>query len=150
MKEIIGNLITMALQHKFDVIVHGCNCFCIMGAGIARQIKEIFPEAYLADRKTTPGDIKKLGCYSRAKSSPQLGNITVINAYTQYNYNKYSTAIVYIAVKKVFEKINQDFKGKKIGIPKIGTGLAGGDWKQISNIIEKATPDLDITVVKPK
>jgi len=30
MKEITGNLITLAKEGHFDMIVHGCNCFCTM------------------------------------------------------------------------------------------------------------------------
>ena len=49
MKKVYGDLIEMAEHGDFDVIVHGCNCFCTMGAGIALQIKHHFPEAYYAD-----------------------------------------------------------------------------------------------------
>ena len=37
-----GDLIKLAKQGRFDVIVHGCNCFCQMGAGIAPQMAEAF------------------------------------------------------------------------------------------------------------
>jgi len=37
-----GNLITLAKKGEFDVIVHGCNCLNVMGAGIAKQIKKTF------------------------------------------------------------------------------------------------------------
>ncbi len=30
------------MQGEFDVITHGCNCFCTMGAGIAPQMAEAF------------------------------------------------------------------------------------------------------------
>ena len=52
MKVVYGDLIDMALEGHFDVIVHGCNCFCAMGAGIAKQIKETFRSAYNEDLKT--------------------------------------------------------------------------------------------------
>ena len=42
MKIISGNLITLALEGHFDVIVHGCNCFGVMGAGIAAQMQTHF------------------------------------------------------------------------------------------------------------
>lgn len=35
MKTIKGDLIQLALANEFDVIIHGCNCFCTMGKGIA-------------------------------------------------------------------------------------------------------------------
>ena len=45
--KIKGDLIKLAIKGDFDVIIHGCNCFCTMGAGIAKSIKTAFPEAYL-------------------------------------------------------------------------------------------------------
>lgn len=33
MKYIIGDLLKLADDGQFDVIVHGCNCFNTMGAG---------------------------------------------------------------------------------------------------------------------
>jgi len=38
-KTIQGNLIQFAQNGGFDLIVHGSNCFCTMGAGIAQGIK---------------------------------------------------------------------------------------------------------------
>jgi O-acetyl-ADP-ribose deacetylase (regulator of RNase III) len=35
-----GDLIKFALDARFDVIIHGCNCRCVMGAGIAKIIKQ--------------------------------------------------------------------------------------------------------------
>ena len=49
MKYIIGDLIKMAESGQFDVIVHGCNCFCTMGGGIAAAIANNFPHAYEED-----------------------------------------------------------------------------------------------------
>ena len=49
-----GDLIQKARAGEFDVIVHGCNCFCTMGAGIAKTIKQVFPAAYLADLEPLP------------------------------------------------------------------------------------------------
>jgi len=59
--EIHGNLLQLALAGRFDVIIHGCNCQCTMGAGIAKQIKAQFPEAYKADLRTVKGAEEKLG-----------------------------------------------------------------------------------------
>ena len=39
MKIIQGDLLQLAKQGDFDVIIQGCNCFCTMGAGIAKSIK---------------------------------------------------------------------------------------------------------------
>ena len=42
MKIIKGDLIALANQGHFEVITHGCNCFCTMGAGIAVPMKQNF------------------------------------------------------------------------------------------------------------
>jgi O-acetyl-ADP-ribose deacetylase (regulator of RNase III) len=40
-EEINGDLIELALQDKFNVIAHGCNCFCTQKSGIAKQIPNL-------------------------------------------------------------------------------------------------------------
>lgn len=140
-----GDLVDFAIKRKFDAIAHGCNCMHIMGAGIAKVIRENFPEAYEADLKTTKGDIRKMGNYSSAHIYDF--SLDVINAYTQF---RPGYGVNYTAIRKVFERINESYKGKKVGIPKIGSGIAGGDWGIISRIIEDSTPDLNIVIVDYK
>ncbi len=59
MNVVHGDLIKLALTGEFDVIIHGCNCQCEMGAGIAKAIKSTFPEAYQADLETEEGSRDK-------------------------------------------------------------------------------------------
>ncbi|MDW6093012.1 macro domain-containing protein [Vibrio rhizosphaerae] len=148
MKEIHGDLIKLAIQGEFDVIVHGCNCQCVMGAGIAKQIKITIPEAYNADLNTMKGDSTKLGNYSSAVVHFGEHELTVINAYTQFNWRGNGVKVDYSAIKSIFEKIASEFDGKKIGYPLIGAGLAGGDWNVISEIIDEALTGQDHTLVK--
>ena len=126
MKEITGNLIQYAKMGSCDVLVHGCNCFCTMGSGIAKQIRNHFPEAYEADLKTIKGSDKKLGSYSQATIWNGNHKFTILNAYTQYGWNTNIIQVDYIALQQVFEKIAIEFKGQRIAYPKIGCGLAGG------------------------
>jgi len=69
-KYITANLIELALKGEFDVVIHGCNCMCIMGKGMAKQIAIAFPEACKADKETKSGDVYKLGTYSFAYIKP--------------------------------------------------------------------------------
>lgn len=128
-----GNLLTLFENNNIDILVHGCNCFHTMGAGIAKQIKEKYYIAYEADLQTIKGDKNKLGTYSFV----QINNTQfIINAYTQYHfYGK--RPIDYDALRNVFKLIDSNFKNKRIGIPKIGAGLAKGDWNIIQKIIEE-------------
>ena len=145
MIEITGDLLEYAKIKQFDVIVHGANCFCTMGSGIAKQIKEQFPEAYEADCKTTKGDILKLGSYTYRKARHY--DFIIVNGYTQYNYGTDSPKADYEAITLVMRKINFNFKGRTIGMPKIGAGLAGGDWDRIKKIIETELTDCKVVIV---
>jgi len=151
MQIIKGDLIKLALEGHFDVICHGCNCFCTMGKGIASTIKQVFPQAYSADRETKTGDASKLGSFTYAIVRKPRGEIAVINAYTQYNYNpKYGMdkqQVDYEAVRECFKKIKENFHGYRIGYPKIGAGLAGGDWNVIAEIIDEELEGEDHTLV---
>lgn len=143
MKKIKGDLIKMAKNRDFNCIVTGCNCFNTMGAGIALQIKQHFPEAWDVDRNTIKGYKNKLGTYTYH----EYPNLTVINAYTQFKPGINSLDENYNAIRSCFKKIAEEFPDKKIGIPAIGSGLAGGDFGSIWDIIEDVTKDLDITMV---
>ena len=143
MKELEGDLIAFAKSGYFDVIIHGCNCFNTMGAGIAKSIKSEFPEAYQADLKTVKGSKEKLGTISYAKS----GSITVVNAYTQHNWRGRGVKADYKAIRIAFKEVRYNFSGMKIGYPAIGAGLAGGDWALISQIISEELYGEDHTLV---
>jgi len=120
--------------------------FHTMGAGIALEIKRNFPEAYKLD--TTPrGDKTKLGKTSSAFCKNNNQGVRVINAYTQYLPGRERELDLYRNIKESFKHISSFYLGKKIGIPKIGCGIAGGDWDKVQSIIEEVMGDADITVV---
>ena len=48
----------------------------------------------------------------------------------------------------MFSQIRTNFTGKRIGYPLIGAGLAGGDWKVISKIIEEELKNENHTLVE--
>ena len=53
----------------------------------------------------------------------------------------------YEALRKVFQTIGKRFATSRIGYPKIGAGLAGGDWRVIEAIIDAELQGLDHTLV---
>lgn len=148
MNTVSGDLLRLALEGRFDVIVHGCNCMCAMGAGIAKQIKATFPEAYAADCQTEAGDRGKLGSISHACVERDGRTVTVVNGYTQYHWKGPEGGADYEAIRRVMRAVKQQFAGGRIGYPKIGAGLAGGDWTIIAAIIEEELAGLDHTLVE--
>jgi O-acetyl-ADP-ribose deacetylase (regulator of RNase III) len=178
-KEIEGDLISLALAGEFDVIAHGCNCQSVMGAGLAPQVAKAFG-CDMFEMELWGKTIEKLGCidyktfvlgentvwsledYKTNRDGPEL---TVINAYTQYDLGK---NLDYEALTLCLRKINHIFKGKHIGLPLIGCGIAGGVWDRnklsplqqlkvfnfygndVKTIIQQELKDCQITIVKYK
>lgn len=149
MRVIKGDLIKLALAGEFDVIAHGCNCFCTMGAGIAPQMARTFgANHFRLERRSYEGDYNKLGQIDWDNTMRP----TVVNAYTQYGFgrnhsNGTDIPLDYDALTLCMRKINHQFKDKHIGLPQIGCGLAGGDWNRVSQIIEKELKDCTVTIV---
>ncbi|MBO2012214.1 macro domain-containing protein [Hymenobacter negativus] len=130
-----GDLVRKSQAGEFDVIVHGCNCFCTMGAGIAKTIKQVFPAAFEADIATVAGDKAKLGHYTVANVLVGNKPLAILNAYTQYQWKGRGPHVDYVAVRQVFRRVKQEYTGHRIGYPAIGAGLAGGEWPVIAAII---------------
>ena len=163
MKEVDGDLIDMADNGDFDVIIHGCNCFCTFGAGIAYLIKQKYPNAYEVDCFTKKGDSNKLGTISSSMNETKEGKpLVVVNGYTQFHWSKVNgdgklqpaprgTVLVnYDAIRGIMKEVKKKFSGKRIGYPLIGAGLARGDWKVIAKIIEEELDGENHTLVRFK
>lgn len=127
-----GNLLDLAEQGEFDIVIQGCNCFNTMGGGIAREIRERYPMAALVDYGTLKGDYDKLGNYTTAFT----GKFLIVNAYTQYNMSQGTDVFEYTAFQLILEKIAYHFGDRSIGLPYIGMGLAGGESSWIIPMIE--------------
>jgi O-acetyl-ADP-ribose deacetylase (regulator of RNase III) len=156
-KTIHGNLITLAEQGEFDIIIHGANCFHCMGGGIAKQLADKYPEVARADKQTQYGDRNKLGTATYQPIESDGHWFTVANVYTQYKWSGSEDVFEYDAFQKYLNNmvtlanVERPKQKKRIGFPQIGAGLAGGDWSRISKMIEKFAEDVsefaDVTVV---
>ena len=147
MQVIEGDLITLGKSGRFDVIVHGCNCFHTMGAGIAQVIAAEFPEALEADRATPKAERDKLGQISTAEVAIGAHHLTIVNAYTQFDYRGAGRKVDYDALRRAFETVAARFPTARIGYPLIGAGLAGGDWSKIAPLIDSALKGHDHALV---
>lgn len=143
-----GDLVAMANQGEVDVLVHGCNCFD-MNSGIAKSVRETFPEAFKAHTALKRGDKSKLGDYTSVTVERAGKKVHIVNAYTQYAWGRDENTLYvdYEATRKVLEKIANDFPTGRIGIPRIGSGLGNGCWVTMSNIINVQFKSRDFVLV---
>lgn len=146
--EVEGNIIKLAKAKKFDVIAHGCNCKKNFGAGLAKQIKAAFPLAYEVD-KNSPSPFGSISVCT------DYAECVIVNAYTQVNpgkngHGRDSDTNRYEAIRSSMKEINLMFKGKHIGLPLIGAGLAGLKWNKVKSILKEELIDMQVTIVHYK
>lgn len=142
-----------------DSLVHCANCFHTMGSGIARALREEYPEVYAADvTQTKKGDVTKLGSYSVAeinipefRRNPRLK--FVYNLYGQFTFGREKRQVNYEAVYSGLEAIKRDIQAngsssEVLGINyKMCCNLAGGDWNVISAMIHSVFDDAGFDVL---
>jgi O-acetyl-ADP-ribose deacetylase (regulator of RNase III) len=131
-----GDLLQLFKEGKFSAIAHGANCYCTMGAGIARQIAEQFPGALESDiRFEKQGDWKKLGAFSY--ESTKYGNI--YNLYTQFlpgsNF-EYSALIYALSELEFMIELSTGLDNFVLGVPLIGCGIGGGNEEIVKEILD--------------
>jgi hypothetical protein len=131
-----GNLLDLAENGEFDVILHGANCFNTMGAGIAREISARYPMAAAVDMETTRGDYTKLGNWTECAVDAGKG-FTILNCYTQHSVSRDTDVFEYIAFALILQKLLHIYGTERLGFPYIGMGLAGGNKETIMSLIEE-------------
>lgn len=132
-------------ETELKYIAHGVNCQNKMGSGVAKALftkwSRVKSEYHMVSNK----------CLGRV-SLVGYPDVTIFNCFTQYNYgydgNKYVNyaAIVncFTFMKNLIPNIGQDIR---LAIPKIGCGLAGGDWNIVEQLINDTVgDDLEIWV----
>lgn len=169
MQVISGDLIAAARKGEVDVIAHGCNCFNTQGAGIARQMAMVFETNMFPMELIGRGDKEKLGKidYKKFYVSPATvypentsgiaqivtcdfrSKLWVVNMYTQYYFDASKIQLNYPALEECLIKLNNTFKGQRVGLPyKIGCGLAGGDWSIVEQMIKDKLTGVEVKLYK--
>lgn len=140
MHEVIGDILTPANGGNPVVVCHQVNCMGVMGAGLAKQIRNRFPDAFR---------IYKSQCNSWSHCpSGNLGNAQFYNASEDAGYyianifgqTAYGTGrrqTDYGALREGLGRVADAFPQATIRIPyKMGCGLGGGDWDIVLDIIQ--------------
>lgn len=129
-KEFNGNILDLFKSLNQVAIIHGNNCENNMGKGLAKTLKDKFSRIWKPNTKCTMGDFEII------EVKP---NKYIINAYTQVLRGKpNNTFDTYEIRKKALRDVFRNLKldpNTVLLIPRIGAGLAGGNWEDIKNII---------------
>jgi O-acetyl-ADP-ribose deacetylase (regulator of RNase III) len=125
------------------VIAHGCNAQGVMRSGVAKDIRAKYPQAFADYSKRY-----RLAWIDGSSKTPfflSLGDVietklpdrTILNIISQKYYGRDSSVryVSYDAITDAIKRIN-DLGYTRVAFPKIGAGLANGNWDVISTIIE--------------
>lgn len=140
-KVVTGNL----LNETRGILVHGVNCQGAMGAGIALEVKKRYPKAYesyiaFGERNGWHPNLL-LGQVDFVQISDEL---FIANAFIQASYGRSDFRYVsYDAVDECFSRIKQYaiYRELPVKYPRIGAGLANGNWDIVSAIIQANLPN---------
>lgn len=126
-------------------IAHGCNCRGVMGSGFALQVKMMYPKVYEEYKKTFVKGNLQLGTIQFVRQHKDLP--CIVNMQTQDGYGRKGIFVDYCAVRSCFKEFSiLNINKQDLHIPKIGAGLAGGDWNIISGIIEEECKGFDVYI----
>jgi O-acetyl-ADP-ribose deacetylase (regulator of RNase III) len=128
------------LQGSEEYLLHSCNSRGIQGSGIAKLLRDTYPENYRQYRRV----------YEKQNNSLDLGQCiwvdvgprVIINGIGQENFGRDPNMVYvsYDAIQKIIQTIDDELGDEqdpiRVAMPLIGAGLGGGSWKIISEIIE--------------
>ena len=151
-----GNL----LESDCNIICHQVNCKKVMASGIAKQIREKWPEVFVRYEEYI-NYFYNMGIAT--SSEHYLGQMQLVkvdddkyvaNFFSQDKYLPRGICHTHyeafrICCKKLKSHIDDyaTLKSAIIGFPyKIGCGLAGGDWSIVSKIIEEELSEYNIEI----
>ena len=133
-----------------------------MGSGVAKQVKDKYPEVYGKYKEVYKvkglylGDIIPVSIYHTS----DFKNLWLINAITQESFgvNINKIYVDYNAVRYSFRrtaefsnmmnalKPHHEPKITTIAMPKIGCGLGNGDWNIVEDIINEELSEFEVLI----
>lgn len=131
-----GNLLSVTDVNS--IILHGCNAQGVMGSGVARAVRDMYPGAFEKYCTDIYNGLKlgQMSWYSSANEP------VIASGITQEHYGRDidTRYVSYDAVDDVMCAVFSAAKALNFNVhmPKIGSGLGNGDWTVIEQIIISA------------
>ena len=159
-KIVEGNI----LNAKEDIIGHQVNCMGVMGSGLAKQVRNKYPEVYnhyvqtvnWVKEENKRGNIKNDNLLGSCVFSKTNDGKTIANIFGQYSYGRGKQFTNYDVLKKalssIYENITVGYNnlyGKSVALPYgLSCGLAGGDWNIVYEIIDDVFENYEVTLYR--
>lgn len=146
-KIIHGDLLSSSAKY----ICHQVNCQGVMGSGVAKQIRERWPVAFERYKIRCDGALDKKILLGSAQFVPVDDGRAVVNMFAQENYGRdgavYTNHEAFMNACQAIER--ESGLGDTIAMPyRIGSGLGGGDWGVIMDILTTVFKDRHLTLYK--
>ncbi|PLR72243.1 macro domain-containing protein [Bacillus sp. UMB0728] len=134
-----------------NIIGHQVNCQGVMGAGLAKQIRNKYPEVYTnyiefineCGKKALLGRMQLVTCGE---------NKWVANLFGQSSYGRQKLVYThYGALENAFRHLRSIAKEHDLSVALpfgIGCGLAGGDWEEVYAIIDEVFNNYEVVLYK--
>lgn len=136
-----GNL----FEDGAEAFVNAVNTVGIMGAGIALQFKQRYPDMYkqykldCAEGKVQLG---KMHVFVRTEDYPRY----IINFPTLHHWQDQSKLTDIEAGLHDLVQVVKEHKITSIAIPPLGCGIGGLNWDDVKQLVENAFKDEDVHV----
>lgn len=130
---------------NFDVVLVGTSIYCTLGNGFQSKLRLKYPIIEKENDKTPYGDYRKLG-KRLTISNKNMPTISLMYICDRGKYNR--TVIDYEALENCLRTANVEFENKSVVTTVLGASSfdGNGDKEKCLEIIEKCTPNLDLTI----
>ena len=136
----IGDLFSQGIT----ALGHGVNCQGLMGAGIAPEFRRRWPAMFEAYRQQCQaGRLRPGGLF--AWSGPD--GMTVLNLATQDRPGRHATLDAVHRSVAAAVKYCERHQIDQFAIPRLGAGIGGLDWADVSAMVEHAAALSPVRVV---
>lgn len=115
-------------ENESGIIVHGCNSYGVMGAGVAKVVHDKFPFAYQKYKEVCEREyVNREFLGGGVVFAPINGQLTIANAITQINPGPDARPdLIRQSLRRVM--IHARLHNQSVHSVKIGCGIGGLDW----------------------
>ncbi|MBZ9751565.1 macro domain-containing protein [Deinococcus sp. HMF7604] len=135
------------------LLVHVCNDIGAWGRGFVLALSKRFKAPEQAFKRWAAGDTGQPYALGEVQFVPVAPDLTVANLVGQHDIarkNRPAAAppVRYEAIRTGLRRVAEEARrgGASVHMPRIGAGVAGGDWAVIAPIIEEELAGLPVTV----